>query len=178
MYTFAELGDWVHLLTKRARGRNDFAKYDDDLQQASNYLSMMYSELSSMRDPMNLDRFSDTILNQLSAANRNIRLSYETTSNVLSVSWKIPDLEIPKTFKNMYDLYVGPALLSLTRELKNVDEVFVLEGVSDLGDRVSIAHSSDTMLARLKTWYHSDNGSGDREKTGTMMSIEVGIAEE
>ncbi len=176
MYTFAELGNWVHLLAKRAEHRNDFAKYEDDLAQANNYLNTMRSKLDSMRDPINLEKFSDTILCELSAANPKIRLSHVTTDNVLYVSWKILDNELPRSFQYMYRLHVEPSLISLAQGLKNIDEVFVLNAEPNLGKRVSIIQS-DNMSARLTTWYDSDNGSGNREKTGTMMSIEVGVAE-
>lgn len=175
MYTFAELGNWVHLLAKRAENRNDFAKYDDDLQQASNYLSTMFVELGFMRDPMNLERFSDAIFDQLAAVNPNTRLLKGSTDNILFVGWKIPNGETPKTFKVMYDLYVQPNLVSLSDQLKNVNKVFVLEkGIPDMGMRVSIIQS-DNMSARLTTFYDSDGGGG--KNAGIVMSIEVGVAE-
>jgi hypothetical protein len=44
-YTFAELGDWVHLLTTRAGHRNPGLKRDKDLLDAKNYLEMMRAKL-------------------------------------------------------------------------------------------------------------------------------------
>jgi len=40
-YTIAELGQWVHLLTKRAEHRNEKDKASKDLRDAQNYLDMM-----------------------------------------------------------------------------------------------------------------------------------------
>ena len=47
-YTLAELGQWVHLFTKRAKHRTNFAKKDKDLSDAQNYLSMMQSKLDEV----------------------------------------------------------------------------------------------------------------------------------
>jgi hypothetical protein len=46
-YTLAELGWWVHLLTKRAGHRKDGPKRDKDLEDAQNYLSMMQAILDA-----------------------------------------------------------------------------------------------------------------------------------
>lgn len=40
-YTLSELGDWVHLLTKRAEMRSEKDKARKDLTDAQSYLDMM-----------------------------------------------------------------------------------------------------------------------------------------
>jgi hypothetical protein len=47
MYTLQELGNWVHLLTKRAAHRTDSAKRAKDLSDAQNYLSMMQAHIDA-----------------------------------------------------------------------------------------------------------------------------------
>ena len=44
-YTFQELGDFIHLLTKRAAHRTEREKAQKDLDDARNYLVMMLSKL-------------------------------------------------------------------------------------------------------------------------------------
>ncbi len=44
-YTFQELGNFVHLLTKRAHHRTERDKAEKDLDDARNYLVMMLSKL-------------------------------------------------------------------------------------------------------------------------------------
>ncbi len=44
-YTVAELGQWVHLLVKRAGHRTDLAKKNKDLVEAQNYLDMMQAHI-------------------------------------------------------------------------------------------------------------------------------------
>jgi len=48
-YTLAELGWWVHLLTKRAEHRSNSEKRAKDLHDAQNYLSMMQAKLEEAR---------------------------------------------------------------------------------------------------------------------------------
>ena len=48
-YTLAELGWWVHLLTKRAEHRSNPEKRAKDLHDASNYLAMMEAKLEAAR---------------------------------------------------------------------------------------------------------------------------------
>lgn len=48
-YTLAELGWWVHLLTKRAEHRSNPEKRAKDLHDASNYLSMMEAKLEEAK---------------------------------------------------------------------------------------------------------------------------------
>jgi len=48
-YTLAELGWWVHLLTKRAGHRLNAEKRAKDLRDAGNYLSMMGAKLEEAR---------------------------------------------------------------------------------------------------------------------------------
>lgn len=48
-YTLAELGWWVHLLTKRAEHRSNSEKRAKDLHDAGNYLSMMEAKLEEAR---------------------------------------------------------------------------------------------------------------------------------
>lgn len=47
-YTLAELGNWVHLLAKRADHRTHPEKRKKDLEDARNYLSMMDAQLSEL----------------------------------------------------------------------------------------------------------------------------------
>jgi hypothetical protein len=47
-YTMGELGDWVHLLTKRAEHRSNPEKRAKDLGDARNYLAMMDAKLKAM----------------------------------------------------------------------------------------------------------------------------------
>lgn len=47
-YTLAELGWWVHLLTKRAEHRDNAEKRAKDLYDARNYLDMMRTKLDTI----------------------------------------------------------------------------------------------------------------------------------
>lgn len=53
-YTFAELGDWVHLLTTRAGHRVQGPKRNKDLMDAKNYLEMMRAKLDVLLQAENL----------------------------------------------------------------------------------------------------------------------------
>jgi len=57
-YSFQELGDFVHLLTKRANHRTDFDKAQKDLDDARNYLVMMKSKLDEQSSGI-LDKFNN-----------------------------------------------------------------------------------------------------------------------
>lgn len=46
-YTVAELGQWVHLLVKRAYHRSDMQKRAKDLNDAQNYLNMMQAHINA-----------------------------------------------------------------------------------------------------------------------------------
>jgi hypothetical protein len=48
-YTIEELGNWVHLLAKRATHRTDIAKRFKDLTDAQNYLNMIQEHLNSLK---------------------------------------------------------------------------------------------------------------------------------
>lgn len=48
-YTFAELGQWVHLLATRATHRKDASKREKDLYDAQNYLDMLQSKLNGLK---------------------------------------------------------------------------------------------------------------------------------
>ena len=48
-YTFAELGQWVHLLATRAGHRDNTTKKDKDLYDAQNYLDMMQRKLDTLK---------------------------------------------------------------------------------------------------------------------------------
>lgn len=48
-YSMAELGQWVHLLCKRAGHRDNAEKRKKDLYDAENYLSMMQSKLDELK---------------------------------------------------------------------------------------------------------------------------------
>jgi hypothetical protein len=48
-YTLSELGNWVHLFSKRAEMRNDKEKQAKDLRDASNYLDIMRAYLDDQR---------------------------------------------------------------------------------------------------------------------------------
>jgi len=48
-YTMQELGEWVHLLAKRAEHRGNPDKKDKDLYDAQNYLDMMQLKLNSLK---------------------------------------------------------------------------------------------------------------------------------
>lgn len=45
-YSYAELAQWVALLTKRAAHRTQFAKAQKDLDDANNYLEMLKSKFA------------------------------------------------------------------------------------------------------------------------------------
>jgi hypothetical protein len=47
-YTLAELGNWVHLLAKRAEHRGNPEKRAKDMYDARNYLAMMAAKLDAM----------------------------------------------------------------------------------------------------------------------------------
>lgn len=47
MYSIDELGEWVHLLTKRASHRTNLEKAQKDLYDAQNYLNMMQEHLNA-----------------------------------------------------------------------------------------------------------------------------------
>lgn len=44
-YTLQELGNWVHLFTKRSYHRKDYDKRVKDLNDAQSYLDMMQAQL-------------------------------------------------------------------------------------------------------------------------------------
>lgn len=48
-YTLYELGQWVHLLTKRSQHRSTKEKRDKDLYDAGNYLKMMSAHLEHLK---------------------------------------------------------------------------------------------------------------------------------
>ena len=48
-YSFEELADWVHLMTKRANHRTEFVKVVKDLDDAENYLAIMNAKLAEAR---------------------------------------------------------------------------------------------------------------------------------
>lgn len=47
-YGFDELGNWIHLLAKRATHRTDERKMAKDLYDAQNYLNMMQAKLDGL----------------------------------------------------------------------------------------------------------------------------------
>jgi len=47
-YTLAELGNWVHLLAKRAGHHTNSEKRNKDLEDAWNYLSLMNAQLAEL----------------------------------------------------------------------------------------------------------------------------------
>lgn len=49
-YSFVELGNWVHLLAKRAQHRLTDEKCAKDLHDAQNYLNMMQAKLDEICD--------------------------------------------------------------------------------------------------------------------------------
>jgi hypothetical protein len=53
MYSNQELGEWVHLLTKRAAHRSDKAKAQKDLHDAQNYLNMLQQSLTEQIEKTN-----------------------------------------------------------------------------------------------------------------------------
>lgn len=55
-YSFQELGDFVHLLAKRANHRTEYEKAQKDLDDARNYLVMMLSKLDEHTSGI-LDKF-------------------------------------------------------------------------------------------------------------------------
>ena len=50
LYSMAELGQWVHLLTKRAEHRSVPEKREKDLTDAQNYLNIMQAMLDSVKN--------------------------------------------------------------------------------------------------------------------------------
>lgn len=57
-YSFEELGNFVHLLAKRAGHRSDAGKRAKDLYDAQNYLSMMQSKLDAQADELGVPVFN------------------------------------------------------------------------------------------------------------------------
>lgn len=57
-YSFQELGNFIHLLTKRANHRTDYDKAQKDLYDARNYLVMMLSKLDEQTSGI-LDKFNN-----------------------------------------------------------------------------------------------------------------------
>lgn len=51
-YTVEELGQWVHLLAKRATMRTDQDKKAKDIDDAQNYLNMMQSHLNALKETL------------------------------------------------------------------------------------------------------------------------------
>jgi hypothetical protein len=49
LYKMYELGNWVHLLAKRAEHRKDPVKRIKDLTDAQNYLDMMQAKLDQLK---------------------------------------------------------------------------------------------------------------------------------
>lgn len=49
-YSFQELANFVHLLSKRASHRTDGTKTQKDLYDAQNYLNMMQSKLDELKN--------------------------------------------------------------------------------------------------------------------------------
>ncbi len=49
-YTLQELGNWVHLFTKRSYHRKDHDKRAKDLLDAQNYLNMMQAQLDAAKN--------------------------------------------------------------------------------------------------------------------------------
>lgn len=47
--TFTELGNWVHLLTKRAMRSHNSKQVTDDLKEAQNYLTVMQTKLDDIK---------------------------------------------------------------------------------------------------------------------------------
>jgi hypothetical protein len=47
-YTFAELGQWIHLLATRATHRGEGMKRQKDLYDAQNYLNMLQAKLNAL----------------------------------------------------------------------------------------------------------------------------------
>lgn len=47
-YTIAELGQWVHLLVKRAAHRSNLEKAKKDLYDAQNYLNMIQAHIDAV----------------------------------------------------------------------------------------------------------------------------------
>lgn len=55
LYSLAELGQWVHLLVKRAEHRSSLPKKHKDLYDAQNYLSMMQAKLDEAKAAASMD---------------------------------------------------------------------------------------------------------------------------
>jgi len=49
-YSYEELANWIHLLTKRATHRTNSKKIEKDLYDAQNYLNMMQSKLDEFKE--------------------------------------------------------------------------------------------------------------------------------
>lgn len=49
-YSLQELGEWVHLLAKRAEHRDNHQKASKDIHDAKNYLEMMGAKLKEVSD--------------------------------------------------------------------------------------------------------------------------------
>lgn len=172
-YTLAELGQWVHLFTKRAQHRTNFAKKDKDLLDAQNYLNMMQAKLDAEKE-VTLEKFASVILTTLTKET-NVELVEGTTDNVTFVDWKIRDDDPIKGFDDAFKLYIRPALLSLVNHLNECEKVFELEIIpinerEPMGSRQSVVKSHN-MAARFTTSYDSDGGGG--KNSGIVMVIEV-----
>jgi len=52
-YSLMELGNWVHLLSRRAQHRTDLDKAKKDMLDARNYLNMMEARLDAFEEEIN-----------------------------------------------------------------------------------------------------------------------------
>lgn len=171
LYTLAELGQWVHLLTKRAEHRTNFAKKDKDLQDASNYLAMMRSKLSEART-VNLEDFREVILRELSERCGVKEVSKEGEHGLASVSWIVVDDAPYYGFEATFKMFVQPAIESLVENLEEIDTIYELDSqgpVLETGSRTTVC-TGPNMSVRLVTSYHV--GKGLRS------TIDIGIPKE
>lgn len=175
LYSFADLGQWVNLLTTRAENRRDFAKKDRDLVDAQNYLNLMQQRFQKIKE-ITLDKFADIILFELSKVTHLKLMPTGEPGTVLCASWRIPNDPPITEFAEVYRLYVRPNLISLKKGLENESNIYELKGVSQkdgfLGRKIVIARLNN-ISARLTTIYDCDPIT--QKNDGLLMSIEVGV---
>jgi len=179
-YSLAELGYWVHLLTKRAKHRSDFAKKDKDLLDAQNYLNMMQSKLVEAKH-FTLEDFLPAAIRWLEE-HTNVSLSDAEPAGhpTVYVSFVMLDGDRSKTYEGFWECYVVPAIMQIANGLNPEEEVFVLDlkdPPDPLGARQTVV-TADNMSIRATTSYDSlvqvDNGP----RSGMRYVIEVGVGGE
>ena len=184
LYSLAELGQWVHLLTKRAEHRTNLAKKDKDLTDASNYLAMMQSKLVEMKT-VNIGDFAQAIVKRLAddlpgvhlvrtvpmfidGQNKNVQ---QESHGIAHVSWVVGDSAPYIGFEDTWKQFIEPAIQSLVNDIGGLGVVYELETKpSHLGMR-SLVATFENMSVRFTTRY-------DSKGEGIVTTIDVGVPKE